>query len=536
MVLHWTVGADQGLRAAKDDDVETKSEFVQAYSTEDNTLLLKISTPPIPPKEMPLAFVLDFSLSMKGENTRLLVESMVRIMYRVRDETPICIVCFADRANVLLDTKSLTAPQRTEAICHLQGIKAHGQTNLHAGLLEAAKFIAKLPNPQKSNTLVLTDGQANEGITDPKDLACLIPYGRQHAIMFTAAADHQYPRSLTTISKNNTAHFVDDKEELEAKLMNVVATMSTCDMHIVIDDGTTIVPSKRLQPTNFLIFDKAPTRNMSIHVAFGNAPKTVVLASGQYKDFEGRDLSKEIIELHNCAWKLRLKLEKINDNVQKVAAKVDNDNWDIDRNDWVEVFGTLQVEETLAEPDTLYVQMRDLAVGDSAEPIFRSLVTYAKEISGIRDDLLELPSGAVPPPSRPPVEPLLPVAPPTIQMVDFDRLSAEEQQAHMINDGNNFYKSLAADDDANDDANDEPVYRSIAIGSLEERVAPSHVQRKIWSDEAIQTMKANEMIEARNNQARSQYDRLMSSYDVTMRARAVRRGTLNHRILALNEM
>lgn len=535
MVLHWISGADKGARDSGDDhmDAEIKSDLVQAYSTEDDTLLLKISTPSVPPDKMPVAFVLDFSFSMRGENTRLLVESMVRIMHRVRDGTPICIICFADAANVLLDTNSLTALQREGAIRHLQGIQAHGQTNLHAGLLEAANFIAKLPNPQDSNTLVLTDGQANQGMTNPADLACLIPYGRQHAIMFTAAADHQYPRNLTTISKNNTAHFVDDKEGLEAKLINVVATMSTCDLHIVIDDETTIVPSKRLQATtNFFVFDKAPTCHMSIRVAFGNAPNTVLLANGQYKNFEGRDLSKEIIELHNRAWKLRLKLAKINANVQEIAAKVDDESWNTEQDGWVKVLGGSEIAETLAEPDTLYVQMGDLSVDDSAKPVFRSLVVYANEISSIRDDLLEPPTGALPSPP-PAMEALLSVPPPTIRIVEFDHLSAEEQEAHMIDGAHSHYRSLAAECKDTTDA-DEPVYRSIGIG---ERLAPSsHVERKIWSDEAIRSMKTNQEIETRNNLARLQHNRLVSSYNVEMRARTLRRGTLNHRILALNQM
>ena len=374
--MHRSVSAPYDSSLESVDALRT--DLVQAYCTKEDTMLLKIVAPTLSPERTPLVFVLDGSGSMAGA-IQLLIECMKRMVQKMRVGTPICIVTFACHANVIIDTKSLNEEERIRALLALSDFVADGVTNLHAGLAKAAEFIANLPNPHDTNTLILTDGNANAGTTTrPTDLACVIPYGCQHAIMFTSQADHTFPRCVTMISDKNTAHFVADKDGLESKLLCVLSTMSKTDITICVDEAEHITLSANcVQSINFVVFPLSPTSSTWIHVKFGSD----IVVMGKYCYFEGHDLTTEIIELHNCVYKTRLKMSKIVFDLQEKASE-----GCAKHTEWENIFSS-EVTATLAEPDKLLDEFSKLSVDGDSFAVYRSLAVFAKEICNIRDDL-----------------------------------------------------------------------------------------------------------------------------------------------------
>ena len=84
------------------------------------------------------------------------------------------LVSFADEALTHISALSLDEAGKREARATIQTLSTRGCTNLHDGWMEGAEQVAlyQMRNPDCiQRLLVLTDGQANEGVVDPHELA-----------------------------------------------------------------------------------------------------------------------------------------------------------------------------------------------------------------------------------------------------------------------------------------------------------------------------------------------------------------------------
>ncbi len=152
------------------------------------TLALRINyaeAADVPPDDRPplnLALVIDCSGSMAKEGkfdyamqaARLVIENL-------SDHDIVSIVAFNGESVVL----SAAGPAvNKEFLDHrLDEITPQGWTNLSAGLLEAiAQIDSHASEEQMRRAIVLTDGQANRGITDPIELARLVASARRRGI------------------------------------------------------------------------------------------------------------------------------------------------------------------------------------------------------------------------------------------------------------------------------------------------------------------------------------------------------------------
>lgn len=128
------------------------------------------------------ALVLDRSGSMAGrkiEMARQAVEHAVRLL---DDRDRLALVCYDTEIDVLLSATAASAEARTLALTRLRAIDARGGTDLCGGWLRGADELtpradsapAVAPDDQAAplrRVLLLSDGQANEGETNPDVLA-----------------------------------------------------------------------------------------------------------------------------------------------------------------------------------------------------------------------------------------------------------------------------------------------------------------------------------------------------------------------------
>ena len=540
-------------RAPKVARVDAAEGPVNAYATASAGILLKVTIPRRSPHNTPIVLVLDASDSMYGHNISMLRRAVVGILQCARIGTPICIISFACSAEVFLSTKALTEQERAGALERMGGFHTHGMTNLHAGLAEAGRFIAELDNPDDANTLVLTDGGANAGeTTDVTRLAATIPsegYGSIHAVMFTAASDHRFPSRLLAANPRNTAHFVHDADGLEAKLQRVVDAMYSADLTVKVGDAERVLPKSCVQRTNFFVFaDVDPASDPKITATLGGTP-VIALASEAYSKLLATDLSPAMVKLHVCAVATYDKLAKINNNVREEAAKPD------DLQDWDVVLGSEEASVALDEPSALLAKLDAMCVAiggreqEQEHPVYRSLkelVSHADELREIREDFLGIATGAPPPlpPPPPTLEDTVFVPPPTIERVAFDKLSANDQAAHMrsieVENEAPMYRSLASamvQDDDDDDADDRlPVYRSAGVCGHGDAPVPTEIERRVFSAGAREAMCRNEEIEARNALLRAEHQRRLSQHHSATQNRSLRSNTRKQRIVALSAM
>ena len=118
-----------------------------------------------------LAFVLDRSGSMSGEKLDLAKRAVETAVDRLLPTDRFSIVCYDDRIDVVVEGTSASREAKTNAIDRLRSIDARGSTDLAGGWLRGAEQVALAQvEPGVNRVLLLTDGLANVGITDPAEL------------------------------------------------------------------------------------------------------------------------------------------------------------------------------------------------------------------------------------------------------------------------------------------------------------------------------------------------------------------------------
>jgi Ca-activated chloride channel family protein len=118
-----------------------------------------------------IAFVLDRSGSMGGEKIRLVKEAVRQGIDRLAPDDRFAVVVYDDVIDVVAPSAPATGDARRRALEALAPIDARGTTALAEGWLRGAEQVAAgLSTEGVDRVLLLTDGLANVGITDPVEL------------------------------------------------------------------------------------------------------------------------------------------------------------------------------------------------------------------------------------------------------------------------------------------------------------------------------------------------------------------------------
>lgn len=121
-----------------------------------------------------LAFALDRSGSMNGPNKiELVKQAVVAAVDQLQDSDRAALVVFDNQIDTLHDLTPLDADHRRHLEIATRSIYARGATNLSDGWMEAARQLQQGGQNEHriQRTLLLTDGRANHGITNPSRLA-----------------------------------------------------------------------------------------------------------------------------------------------------------------------------------------------------------------------------------------------------------------------------------------------------------------------------------------------------------------------------
>jgi Ca-activated chloride channel family protein len=110
---------------------------------------------------------------MAGSKLDAAKQAAIRFVELLRPSDKLAIVSFSDDVIVHADGISCDEKGKKDAIHALSSLEERSMTNLAAGWLQGSECIARLINQTGSNdgwVMVLTDGLANRGITDPEEL------------------------------------------------------------------------------------------------------------------------------------------------------------------------------------------------------------------------------------------------------------------------------------------------------------------------------------------------------------------------------
>jgi Ca-activated chloride channel homolog len=156
-------------------NVQTDRTLIRSDWKSRRYVLVSFSAPEAPRastrQPVNIAFVLDRSGSMGGSKIALAKQALVKALHMLRASDRFAVIFYDSRIDVVVPSTPATGEAIATAVRQVEAIEADGNTNLAGGWLSGCEQIARhLDAAQIGTCLLLTDGQANWGITDAAQL------------------------------------------------------------------------------------------------------------------------------------------------------------------------------------------------------------------------------------------------------------------------------------------------------------------------------------------------------------------------------
>lgn len=173
------MAADSGRNGSGEFVLSADWERAAAAAGGTAAFRVRIEAPELPATQRrtptDVAFVLDRSGSMGGEKIELAKQAVDEACRHLREDDRAALVVFDNEIDVLHRLEPATSRVKTGLRMALLGVDARGGTNLSggwfAGCQELDPAAAGTPAGQRvRRAILLTDGQANDGIVDPREL------------------------------------------------------------------------------------------------------------------------------------------------------------------------------------------------------------------------------------------------------------------------------------------------------------------------------------------------------------------------------
>jgi Ca-activated chloride channel family protein len=148
--------------------------LVLAGEAQDVYLHVAVRAPELPPTPRPplnLALVIDRSGSMASQDKLVHAKSAAeQLVGRLGREDRVALVSYDE--HVKLELPSTSAEDTRPVLAAIRALATGGSTNLCGGLLEGVAELRRHLVPEHFNVVVLlSDGLANAGVTDPLEIA-----------------------------------------------------------------------------------------------------------------------------------------------------------------------------------------------------------------------------------------------------------------------------------------------------------------------------------------------------------------------------
>jgi Ca-activated chloride channel family protein len=167
------------------------------------------STPTARPA-VTVALVLDRSGSMADAKLTLARRAVEQALRGLEPRDRFSLVVYDDRIDVLVESTAASAEAKKLALSRLAAVEARGSTNLTEGWLRGCEQVGAALEPDVvGRVLLLTDGLANVGITDPAEIEHHAEELRRRSVAtttFGVGADFD-ERLLQAMARAGGGHF-----------------------------------------------------------------------------------------------------------------------------------------------------------------------------------------------------------------------------------------------------------------------------------------------------------------------------------------
>jgi len=151
-------------------------------SSQERFLVVEVQAPEAAVSDRPplhLAVVMDRSGSMEGESMDNAKRAAISMVQRLNPADSFSMVGFSDTADTVIPRQAVWDEELLAAT--IQGVRAGGYTNLHAGLEQGIAQLASKPGGNR-RVVLLSDGLTNRGVTDPEAIATLAARATQAGV------------------------------------------------------------------------------------------------------------------------------------------------------------------------------------------------------------------------------------------------------------------------------------------------------------------------------------------------------------------
>lgn len=189
------------------------------HQVENSLFALFTFTPPkmkeVERAPLDLALVLDHSGSMAGQKLDHVRKSCVKLVELLKDTDSVSVVIFENQVTVVAPPTKCTPDGKTELIRRINQVQSAGGTNLSGGLFKGLEFVAGAKEGVVRKCLLFTDGQANDGVTNPEQLAKLALEMRQGTGISTFGYGDGYNADLLAkLAQNGGTYFIDTPDKI----------------------------------------------------------------------------------------------------------------------------------------------------------------------------------------------------------------------------------------------------------------------------------------------------------------------------------
>jgi Ca-activated chloride channel family protein len=195
-----------------------------------------------------LALVIDRSGSMGGQKILDAVSAAQRIVQRLGNQDYCTIVTFDDRVALIAENMQVNEPQRRLMTQALKSISVGGSTNLAGGWQLGADTLLRNPHQTEcvNRVMLLTDGEANVGISDSDTLGALSgSYAARNVSTSTYGLGLNYNENLLNAMARlgqGNHYFIEQSNDIERFFSTELnqlfaAALQQCEIRIVVPAG-----------------------------------------------------------------------------------------------------------------------------------------------------------------------------------------------------------------------------------------------------------------------------------------------------------
>ena len=159
-------------------------DLVAVESTDELTLLVELTAPTpsdsVARQPATLQIVLDRSGSMSGDRLEGAKTALLALVDRLDPRDNLGVVAFDDQVELTVAAGPLSNKSAVKQA--IAAIEPGGGTDLSAGYLRGLQEARRVAGPAGGTVLLISDGHANAGVTDPEALGKVAAQARAHAI------------------------------------------------------------------------------------------------------------------------------------------------------------------------------------------------------------------------------------------------------------------------------------------------------------------------------------------------------------------